>query len=46
MTLKVKFSSSQRRLLLCDEVEESSKGVSEDVTYADCMQKPLKEGMA
>lgn len=46
MTLKVKFSSSQRRLLPCDEVEESSKGVSEDVTCADCMQKPLKEGMA
>lgn len=46
MTLRVKFSSSQRRLLLCDEVEESSKGVFEDVTYADGTQKPLTEGMA
>lgn len=46
ITSKAKFPSSQRRLLLCDEVEESSKGVSEDVTYADCTQKPLKEGTA
>lgn len=26
-------------------MEESNKGVFEDVTYADCIQRPLKDGM-
>ena len=46
MTLKVQFPGLQGSEQLCDEVEESNKGMFEDVTYADCIQRPLKDGMA
>ena len=35
MTLKVQFPGLQGSEQLCDEVEESNKGMFEDVTYAD-----------